>query len=175
MYFIPVPRTKLDLYCYTTCTHDQLQKCSHRRGRWTGGNAIATMMVHSNHCPPSLVPRPHPLTRKRVWWPLSDFLVVPSQQNAISHVTWVVQQRQGWGDYVHLYNFHSSPNFIPITAHLIYSHQHSPRMKMRRMSTTVRTTWVTSTVTMMIACMGMTRTMTLMTQTCFPSSYNIDT
>ena len=32
------------------------------------------------------------LTRKGVWWPLSDFLVVPSQQNAISHVTWVAQQ-----------------------------------------------------------------------------------
>ena len=31
---------------------------------------------------------------KRVWWPLSDFLVVPSQQNAISHVT---QQRWGQG------------------------------------------------------------------------------
>ena len=44
----------------------------------------------------SLVPRSHPLMRKGVWWPLSDFLVVPSQQNAISHVTWVVQQRSGW-------------------------------------------------------------------------------
>jgi len=30
------------------------------------------------HC--SLVPRPCPLTRKRVWWLLSDFLVVPTQQ-----------------------------------------------------------------------------------------------
>ena len=29
----------------------------------------------------SLVPRPHPLTRKRVWWPLSAFLVVQSQQS----------------------------------------------------------------------------------------------
>ena len=28
----------------------------------------------------SLVPRPRPLTRKRVWWQLSNFLVVPSQQ-----------------------------------------------------------------------------------------------
>ena len=28
---------------------------------------------------------------------MSDFLVVPSQQNAISHVTWVVQQKRGWG------------------------------------------------------------------------------
>jgi len=28
----------------------------------------------------SLVPRPRPLTGKRVWWQLSDFLVVPSQQ-----------------------------------------------------------------------------------------------
>ena len=44
----------------------------------------------------SLVPRSHPLTRKGVWWPLNDFLVVPSQQNAISHVTWVAQQRQRW-------------------------------------------------------------------------------
>ena len=29
----------------------------------------------------SFVPRPHPFTRKRVWWPLSTFLVVPSQQS----------------------------------------------------------------------------------------------
>ena len=29
----------------------------------------------------SLVPRPHPLTRKGAWWPLSDFLVVPNQQS----------------------------------------------------------------------------------------------
>ena len=29
----------------------------------------------------SLVPRPHPLTRKVVWWPLSDSLVVLSQQS----------------------------------------------------------------------------------------------
>ena len=29
----------------------------------------------------SLVPRPHPLTRKRVWWLLSTSLVVPSQQS----------------------------------------------------------------------------------------------
>jgi len=29
----------------------------------------------------SLVPRPHPLTRKRVWWLLSNFLVVLSQQS----------------------------------------------------------------------------------------------
>ena len=29
----------------------------------------------------SLVPRPHPLMRKRVWWLLSDFLVVLSQQS----------------------------------------------------------------------------------------------
>ena len=43
-----------------------------------------------------LMPRPHPLTRKGVWWPLSDFLVVPSQQNAISDVTCAVQQRRGW-------------------------------------------------------------------------------
>ena len=28
----------------------------------------------------SLVPRPRPLTRKRVWWLLSNFLVVPTQQ-----------------------------------------------------------------------------------------------
>ena len=35
--------------------------------------------------------------RKGVWWPLSDSLVVSSQQNSISHVTWVPQQRQGWG------------------------------------------------------------------------------
>ena len=45
----------------------------------------------------SLVPRPHPLTRKRIWWLLSDFLVVMSQQNTISHVTWVAIQRWGWG------------------------------------------------------------------------------
>ena len=30
---------------------------------------------------PSLVPRLHPVTRKGVWWPLSNFLVVPSQQS----------------------------------------------------------------------------------------------
>ena len=29
----------------------------------------------------SLVPRPHPLTRKRVWWLLSTALAVPSQQS----------------------------------------------------------------------------------------------
>ena len=46
---------------------------------------------------PSLIPRPHPLTREGVWWTLSDFLVVPSQQSTISHVTWVAQQKQGWG------------------------------------------------------------------------------
>ena len=45
----------------------------------------------------SLVPRAHLLMRKRVWWPLSDFLLVPSQQSAISHVTWVAQQKRGWG------------------------------------------------------------------------------
>ena len=45
---------------------------------------------------PSLMPRPHPLTRKGIWWPLSDFLVVASQQNAISHVTWVALQKKGW-------------------------------------------------------------------------------
>ena len=38
-------------------------------------------------CQDSLVPRPHPLTRKGVWRPLSNFLVVLSQQDAISHVT----------------------------------------------------------------------------------------
>ena len=46
--------------------------------------------------PFSLVPRPHPLVRNGVWWPLSDFLVVWSQQSAISYVTWVAQQRWGW-------------------------------------------------------------------------------
>ena len=29
----------------------------------------------------SLMPRPHPLMRKGVWWTLSNFLVVPSQQS----------------------------------------------------------------------------------------------
>ena len=33
------------------------------------------------------MPRPHHLKRKRVWWPLSDLLVVQCQQNVISH--WV--------------------------------------------------------------------------------------
>ena len=28
----------------------------------------------------SLLPWPHPLTRKRIWWLLSNFLVVPTQQ-----------------------------------------------------------------------------------------------
>ena len=50
---------------------------------------VCNIKVHCTtsyrHC--SLIPRPHPLTRKGVWWPLNDFLVAPSQQNAISHVT----------------------------------------------------------------------------------------
>ena len=29
----------------------------------------------------SLLPRPNPLTRKGFWWPLSNFMVVPSQQS----------------------------------------------------------------------------------------------
>ena len=33
------------------------------------------------HCDSSLVPRPHPFTRKGVWWQLSIFLVVLSQQS----------------------------------------------------------------------------------------------
>ena len=58
--------------------------------------------VNDMHCSivpvdPSLVPRPHPLMRKGVWWPLSDCLVVLSQQNAISHVTCVVHERWGRG------------------------------------------------------------------------------
>ena len=32
-------------------------------------------------CRVSLITRPHPLTRKKVWWLLSTFLVVPSQQS----------------------------------------------------------------------------------------------
>ena len=52
----------------------------------------------------SLVPRPHPLTRKRVWWLLSTSLAVPSQQSwflnnwtiisVLFH--WLVQNRYCW-------------------------------------------------------------------------------
>ena len=58
-------------------------------------------------CRASLITRPHPLTRKRVWWLLSAFLVVPSQQSwflnkwmlylydvALFH--WLVQNRYCW-------------------------------------------------------------------------------
>ena len=43
----------------------------------------------------SLVPRPHPIMRKRVWWSLSIFLVVPSQQSRlrISQRNSVMSQR----------------------------------------------------------------------------------
>ena len=36
----------------------------------------------------SLVPRPDLLTRKRVWWPLNVFLVVPSQQSLFRTSQW---------------------------------------------------------------------------------------
>ena len=42
------------------------------------------LLVSSN----SLVPRPHPLTRKRVWWPLNIFLVVSSQQSLFWTSQW---------------------------------------------------------------------------------------
>jgi len=37
----------------------------------------------------SLVPRTRPLTRKRVWWLLSDFLVVPTQQYWFLNKRWL--------------------------------------------------------------------------------------
>ena len=38
--------------------------------------------IHPRFAPTfySLAPRPHPLTRKGIWWPLSDFLVMLNQQ-----------------------------------------------------------------------------------------------
>ena len=56
---------------YTRTHRHTSLTCSPKRG---GGCSLITE-------DPSLVPRPHPLTRKGVWWPLSDFLVVPSQQS----------------------------------------------------------------------------------------------
>ena len=64
---------------------------------WMTHGCIKSLLLSYMAWKRSLVPRPHPLTRKGAWWPLSNFLVVPSQQNATSHVTWVVQQRRGWG------------------------------------------------------------------------------
>ena len=52
-------------------------------------------MKHYSQQGYSLVPRPHPLMRKGVWWPLSDFLVVPSQQNAACDLSSATEVKVG--------------------------------------------------------------------------------
>ena len=83
------------LYCWTPVKGRAYALCSYIRcscfyeagvsPTFNGSSAIQTqdqnMQPSDFYSNTSLVLRPHPLTRKGVWWPLSDLLVVPNQQS----------------------------------------------------------------------------------------------